>query len=1056
MTLWRQIDQTSSKLFAIIFLTTISCCISTAYADPLNSSFETGDLTDWETIGVAFADTDGLGAVPTDGTYQAVVTNEFDSFLSFEPAASVSFDEIETFLGLAPFTLDGLGNGLVTNGSAIKQAFTAAAGDKLLFNWNFLTFEDPEEALTFGTNDFAFITLTGPANLVGELADTQFVPTVPSFTPFDLETGYLFAEIVLPVAGDYTLGFGVVNVEDDFLDSGLLIDNVRLEAAVPEPKSVTLLLLGGIALLLWPRFSRSSFGRARNEFGTKQSRTKQLFCRPRFQPLEDRRLLAGVVISHGTMSVSSLAANNLDFLPAYDADSISVATPTTSFGEGLEAAATMKTGEGEASATINASITVSEGSTHGLDRTYTVAGTLFATAETSAYTVVPGLSTRVEADAMSNFSIGFDQVTPISGVLTYSSNGGGGIAGIPGYTNLCCAGGGGSGTVEVEYVAGGGNFVVGAGVSLGIGNFDGSARSATGDFNFTYEILVRLPEPDLPNFAVTSAVFAQSAGEEFIEFELAADNFEDGRRVSVGIYQSEDKSFDQDVDTFINLGLSEPLETGLASGRISIDHAKAEDGKYFLVVANPDRTIDETTFADNVFDLQKPDIAAGLLEWDVSGGGLKFEYEITGNDLPEDAVFELYWAKDGEPIDLPDDDEILWEGTLERTRQDDPHEMMIPFGPDTPGVEVTEGVFNEEGNARRNEYRAPSDANQILLVLDPDEAGQAFLGEESNGGRISESNEENNKLLLILPKPDLSGANRRITLIQSVFDTSGREATYEISSPQFPDGATIDIEKTVLRRSASSSAEWLDVISEVAQMSVAEGAVMATITSEPRAAGAFHVRGVVDILGVDFVSNSQPWSEVVHFPNTNQFKTLIDGEGASETGRQFGQALREETEETFLRTENHTTTNNTWQEYGFAIQLITSSIGPQLAFGHARGPDVEPSPTAQPGIDLNFGRDNTMPAEALRRGGSTYWVGVFHAHTPQTMEVAGYSRFVGPSGPDEEWIARNPGVGLVYDYRGDSDGTPNDRLSYPHNLGLENAELHYFGSRRPTPGASRR
>ncbi|MDJ0745135.1 MAG: pre-peptidase C-terminal domain-containing protein [Xenococcaceae cyanobacterium MO_167.B27] len=183
-----------------------------------NGSFETGTFVDWERIGDTSIQTAEFGTNPSDGIFQALLTNGFS-----DSGSSVVDSDIEEFLNLTPGVLDSLGNGDVTEGSAIKQTFTANAGDILTFDWNFLTNEaTPED--TF--NDFAFFSIT-PFTL--ELADT----TSPLFTDtlvrdFSEETGYQTTSIAISESGTYTLSFGIADVGDDSVDSALLVDNIQI------------------------------------------------------------------------------------------------------------------------------------------------------------------------------------------------------------------------------------------------------------------------------------------------------------------------------------------------------------------------------------------------------------------------------------------------------------------------------------------------------------------------------------------------------------------------------------------------------------------------------------------------------------------------------------------------------------------------------------------------------------------------------------------------------------------------------------------------------------
>ncbi|MDY7024225.1 MAG: PEP-CTERM sorting domain-containing protein, partial [Cyanobacteriota bacterium] len=185
-----------------------------------NGSFETGDFTNWETLGNTSITTAAFGRQPTDGLFQALLSTD-------DPTVATA--SIENFLGLDIGSLDDLGNGTATFGSAIQQTFTANAGDILSFDWNFLT----DEGTPTFFNDFAFVSIIS----LSELADTTFPDFFSSLSPFNEETGFQSFSFIIPMSGTYSLGIGITDVEDAIVDSGLLIDNVALQT-VPEPASI--------------------------------------------------------------------------------------------------------------------------------------------------------------------------------------------------------------------------------------------------------------------------------------------------------------------------------------------------------------------------------------------------------------------------------------------------------------------------------------------------------------------------------------------------------------------------------------------------------------------------------------------------------------------------------------------------------------------------------------------------------------------------------------------------------------------------------------------------
>ncbi len=82
------------------------------------------------------------------------------------------------------------------------------------------------------------------------LADPTSNTLSVSPTVFTFGTGYWTTTYTIPVSGTYTLGFGVMDTGDFAVDSGLLIDNVRVDP-IPEPTTLTIwsvIALGGLGL----------------------------------------------------------------------------------------------------------------------------------------------------------------------------------------------------------------------------------------------------------------------------------------------------------------------------------------------------------------------------------------------------------------------------------------------------------------------------------------------------------------------------------------------------------------------------------------------------------------------------------------------------------------------------------------------------------------------------------------------------------------------------------------------------------------------------------------
>lgn len=166
--------------------------------------------------------------------------DDTDFNFSFNPAGFVGFfdDTLEDFLGLDIGALDM--GGFALEGSALKQTFEAKAGDTLSFAWNFLT---NEEFLAF--NDYSFITIDDTVTKLADIVDA----TLPS-DPYQFETGVSNFSYTFENAGTYTVGLGVVDINDFEISSALSVRNVAIASApdesVPEPSAVLALLAVGL------------------------------------------------------------------------------------------------------------------------------------------------------------------------------------------------------------------------------------------------------------------------------------------------------------------------------------------------------------------------------------------------------------------------------------------------------------------------------------------------------------------------------------------------------------------------------------------------------------------------------------------------------------------------------------------------------------------------------------------------------------------------------------------------------------------------------------------
>lgn len=195
----------------------------------VNSSFETGDLTGWDVT---------AGGV-------AVVTSSDDAAYPGPQGAQFTATDGGQFAELTAGDTDVY----VT----LSQAFSLSAASRVSFSAAFLRFDDPSDNGdgSFSFNDDAYVRIYSATTNEVVFA-TDALTVFPAFsTPWTLFTSSKLA------AGDYVFEAGVRNADEGGPDysSKLLVDGVT--AAVPEPSTWAMMLLGfgGLGALLRRRRS---------------------------------------------------------------------------------------------------------------------------------------------------------------------------------------------------------------------------------------------------------------------------------------------------------------------------------------------------------------------------------------------------------------------------------------------------------------------------------------------------------------------------------------------------------------------------------------------------------------------------------------------------------------------------------------------------------------------------------------------------------------------------------------------------------------------------------
>jgi len=200
---------------------------------------------------------------PSGATFEAglttINTGGFPT-LSGTLAANPS-TAVDTALGLATGTINTATANPVQEASGFSQTFSATAGDKISFKWNFLT---GENAGGLG-KDFAFYTLhpQGTSSSLTVLANPDsglLTPYNPGGIAFVASSGWqTAAPITIPSSGNWVLGFGVADAGNPGVDSVLGVSSVTY-TPVPEPWAWSLMsafALGGMAVARRVRFNRA-------------------------------------------------------------------------------------------------------------------------------------------------------------------------------------------------------------------------------------------------------------------------------------------------------------------------------------------------------------------------------------------------------------------------------------------------------------------------------------------------------------------------------------------------------------------------------------------------------------------------------------------------------------------------------------------------------------------------------------------------------------------------------------------------------------------------------
>lgn len=211
-----------------------------------------GSLTSWVTWGDVSLQ-HGNAALPdaAEGVALLALTTASTEYEDDYPATAGAFNlsgtaaldasaanGLATSLGLGPNGLDS-GAAFAFEGSAASISFSASAGSTLSLRWNLLSTDTLFD-------DTAFVLLDGQRiDLATALQATQAVGGAYAAGG---QTGWQTTTITLSHGGTVQLSFGIVDHDDAAGTSALLVDDVSVTPAIPEPKA-WMLMSAGLALM---------------------------------------------------------------------------------------------------------------------------------------------------------------------------------------------------------------------------------------------------------------------------------------------------------------------------------------------------------------------------------------------------------------------------------------------------------------------------------------------------------------------------------------------------------------------------------------------------------------------------------------------------------------------------------------------------------------------------------------------------------------------------------------------------------------------------------------
>lgn len=172
------------------------------------------------------------------------------------------------------------------------------------------------------------------------------------------------------------------------------------------------------------------------------------------------------------------------------------------------------------------------------------------------------------------------------------------------------------------------------------------AVKVPGDHTAFFDVVDMQPEAQ-PDIVPTSLTWDAAQGG--VDFAYKVTGAPLPRDTTAALYWATGPTFDQVIRPAVyDTTIERPVgEYGPFYVPNSVLGEPPPGATHLLLVTDPDKLVDESDEGNNVLALaiQKPDLAATSLAWNIGQSGVDFSYAVSGVPLTQDTTAALYWSR---------------------------------------------------------------------------------------------------------------------------------------------------------------------------------------------------------------------------------------------------------------------------------------------------------------------------------------------------------------------------------------------------------------------------